>query len=137
MLKAMIEGFLNIFKSPATTKYPATPISVEPKYRGLIKYSAKHCIFCDKCENVCPPGAILFTQELDGTKEYNYNPYLCIYCGECVRECPKPNEALWQDEELSKPAIKEQEVNTKWFELEVKAKESREAYKKAKKAKKD
>ncbi len=136
MLKAMIDGFLNIWRTPATSTYPATPLKVEPKYRGLIKYSKEHCIFCDNCEKVCPPKAILFTQELDGSKEYNYNPYLCIYCGECVRECPKILEALWQDEEVCKPAIKEAEVNSKWFELEIKAKETREAYKEHKKAKK-
>ena len=132
----MIDGFKNIFKTPVTTKYPSTPLKVENNYRGLIKYSDKFCIFCDKCENVCPPGAILFVQDLDGGKKYNYNPYLCIYCGECVRECPKTKKALWQVEELAKPAIKEENVNNSWFELEIKAKESRIAYKEYKKANK-
>ena len=137
MIKAMIDGFVNIFKKPSTTQYPATPLKVEKNYRGLIKYNDEFCIFCDKCENICPPRAILFVQDLDGTKKYNYNPYLCIYCGECVRECPKTKEALWQDEEVSKPAIKADSVNSNWFELEIKAKESRISYKKHKKAKKD
>lgn len=137
MIKAMIDGFINIFKTPATSKYPATPLQVQKNCRGLIKYNAEFCIFCDKCENVCPPSAILFVQDLDGTKTYNYNPYLCIYCGECVRECPKTTEALWQVEDLSQPALKEENVNNNWFELEIKAKESRIAYKEHKKAKKD
>ena len=95
MIHAMIQAFKNLFAKPATLSYPmAEDIVLPPKYRGLIEYSADHCIFCDLCEKACPPRAIIFFQHEDGSKEYRYNPHLCIYCGECVRACPKPEEAL-------------------------------------------
>lgn len=136
MLNAILKNIKNIFSKPVTCNYPFEKAKTKAKYRGLIKYNEEECIFCDKCENVCPPNAIIFTQALDGAKEYNYNPYLCIYCSECVRECPKTQKALWQDESFSTPATKEDLVNENWFKLQKEAKESRIAYKELKKSQK-
>lgn len=129
MIRAMKNAFSNLCKPPYTHGYPAQPIPKPKGYRGLIGYSEAHCIFCDKCEKACPPGAILFTQDEDGSKHYHYNPHLCIYCGDCVRACPKTGEALWQSETKAMPAVKEDAVNEGWDALEVNAKESREQYK--------
>lgn len=136
MLKTMFRNFQNLFKPPLTLEFPAKPNPVPAHYRGLIEFSDEHCIYCDKCEVVCPPQAILFTQNSDGSKVYHYNPYLCIYCSECVRACPKPGEALWQEETLAPPALKAEDVNNRWFIIEKEAQESREAYKQAKRKKK-
>ena len=129
----MIQSLLNIFRKPVTVDYPKEPLERVKDTRGLIKYDSEHCIFCDKCEKVCPPNAIVFYQNIDGSKKYRYNPYLCIYCGECVRACPKPDEALWQSEEKALPATAQQRVNDDWFAWQEKSKASREAYKEAKK----
>lgn len=137
MLKAMVNALTNLFKPVHTLNYPAVPISHPESYRGLIEYDADHCTFCDKCEKVCPPGAILFFQHEEGAKTYNYNPYLCIYCGECVRACPKPDEALWQSEIKPLPATLKEDVNCGWFEMERQCKASRELYAEIKKAKKE
>lgn len=138
MLNAMMTALGNLFKAPHTLNYPAEPITHPENYRGLIEYGLEHCIFCDKCEKVCPPGAILFSHHLDGTKTYHYNPYLCIYCGECVRACPKPEEALWQSATKPLPASGADDVNSKWFELEdtvAKSKAEVAAFKKEQKEK--
>jgi len=132
MLNALLLAFKNLFKTPQTTTYPVNPTPKPENYRGLIEYSEASCIFCDKCEKVCPPHAILFTQAPNGDKTYHYNPWLCIYCGECVRACPKPNEALWQSTTKASPALKDHDVNNQWFELEREAKASRAAYKASK-----
>ncbi len=137
MFKAMLNAVTNIFKPPHTLNYPAEPIPHPDKYRGLIEYGEEHCIFCDKCEKVCPPGAILFYHNMDGTKKYHYNPYLCIYCGECVRACPKPHEALWQSETKPLPAGSVEDVNGQWFDLEREVEKSKEAYAAFKKAEKE
>jgi len=137
MLKAMLNAVTNLFKPPHTLNYPAEPIVHPDKYRGLIEYSEEHCIFCDKCEKVCPPGAILFYQNMDGTKKYHYNPYLCIYCGECVRGCAKPNEALWQSEIKPLPASNMEDVNNRWFDLEQEVSKSKAAYAEFKKAERE
>lgn len=133
MLKSMLEAFLNLFKSVYTGDYPAKEIHLPKGYRGLIEHDSGACIYCDKCEKVCPPGAILFYQQEAGDKEYRYNPWLCIYCGECVRACPKPDEALWQSETKQQSALKEDAVNDQWFVWEAACRKSREEYKAAKK----
>lgn len=134
MFKAMLEAFKNLFKSVHTIDYPAKDIVLPKGYRGLIEYGIDACIFCDKCEKVCPPGAIVFYQHAEGDKEYRYNPWLCIYCGECVRACPKPEEALWQSETKQPSAVKEDGANEGWFVWEAACKKSREEYAAAKKA---
>lgn len=136
MFKAMLEAFKNLFKSVHTIDYPTKDIELPNGYRGLIEYGKEACIFCDKCENVCPPGAILFYQHEEGEKEYRYNPWLCIYCGECVRACPKPEEALWQSETKQHSAVKEDAANEGWFVWEAACKKSREDYKAARQASK-
>jgi NADH-quinone oxidoreductase subunit I len=153
MIRMLLESLNNLFSPPETIKYPFEP-SPEPKgYRGTILYHEELCIFCDKCENICPPGAIKF-EVVDfetGKKQYNYNPYLCIYCGACVRECPKADEGcLVQAETRTPPLGREvpkgkelgyfineidnpKDVEPKWRELEMRAAASREAYKEYKK----
>lgn len=139
MIQAIKTAFSNMLKEPYTHAYPAAPISKPKQYRGLIKYNKEHCIFCDKCEKVCPPGAILFKHFTDGTKEYLYNPHLCIYCGDCVSDCPKTGEALWQSEEKSMPAVLKDMPNDNWLEIEKEvavSKEEVKAYKVAQKQEK-
>ncbi|HZF70691.1 4Fe-4S binding protein, partial [Sulfuricurvum sp.] len=62
MFKSMFTALLNLFKPVHTLNYPAEEMVLPKGYRGLIEYDKESCIFCDKCEKVCPPGAILFYQ---------------------------------------------------------------------------
>lgn len=126
MIKSFFKALMNLFKTPQTIDYPATPIKKDKEYRGLIEYGEESCIYCLKCEKACPPGAILFVpveNPSDNEKnkkglQYFYNPHLCIYCTECVRACPKPDEALWQSNKKPPIGVKEDRVNDEWFELE-------------------
>ena len=126
MLRSFFKALTNLLKKPQTLDYPDTPIEKDKEYRGLIEYGQEECIYCLKCEKACPPGAILFVPVDDPPKndnnkkglKYHYNPYLCIYCHECVRACPKPNKALWQSNTKPPIGIKDNKVNTDWFELE-------------------
>lgn len=127
-MKQLQKVFSNLFKKPQTVQYPFEKLPKVKEYRGLIKYSEEHCIYCLKCEKACPPGAILFIKSDNPSQnpknkkglQYEYNPWLCIYCSECVRACPKPNEALWQSDEKPSVATKEERVNDRWFEIEQK-----------------
>jgi NADH-quinone oxidoreductase subunit I len=134
MLKSIFKAFTNLFRPVHTVNYPEEDLQLPENYRGLIEYNVEDCTFCDQCEKVCPPGAIIFHQHEDGFKEYHYNPHLCIYCGECVRACPKPDEALWQSAKKQLSALKADEVNNAWFVVEKEAKASRETYAEIKKA---
>ncbi len=135
MFKSLLEPFNNLLKKPNTLQYPFEKEDISHT-RGLIVYEESKCIYCLKCEDVCPPCAIIFTYNIDGSKVYNYNPYLCIYCGECVRACPDSATALSQIGEVVKPATKMDRVNEAWFELQEFAKKSKEEYLEAKKQQK-
>ena len=157
MLKMFIESLKNLTKKPETINYPSEPIPEPKGYRGTILYEEDLCIFCDKCENVCPPGAILFeiVDYEKNKREYNYNPYLCIYCGACVDVCPKADEGcLVQDNTRTIPLSKEvpkdkklgylvnrvnnpKELEKEWNELEKRAKNSRDEYAVYKKAQRE
>ena len=137
MFTSLLHAFLNLFRPIRTHSYPAQDIELPAGYRGLIEHNHDACIYCDKCEKVCPPKAIIFKQNADGTKTYNYNAWLCIYCGECVRACPKPDEALWQSETKQLPALKKDGVNSEWSVYELACKQSRQEYADAKKAAKN
>ncbi|MDQ1339717.1 MAG: hypothetical protein QG567_870 [Campylobacterota bacterium] len=132
MFYSIKNSISNLFKKPKTIDYPNTKINGFKNHRGLIEHSHEHCIYCDKCENACPPKAILFFQNEDGSKIYNYNAHLCIFCGECVRACPKPQEALWQSEERAQFATKEEAVSKKWLQWQKDTKKSREDFAKKK-----
>ncbi len=136
MIKAALNALTNLFTHPATIDYPFEKSPKNKEARGLILYEVEKCIFCLNCEVVCPPGAILFTQDRANFEfTYNYNPYLCIYCGECVRACPDKAEALSQCDELA-PPTDDKSMNDKWFVLEKEAAESKEECKLLKKAQK-
>ncbi|MEA1919244.1 MAG: 4Fe-4S dicluster domain-containing protein [Campylobacterota bacterium] len=125
MLQALFQAFSNLFKPVHTLKEEQ---KLPKDYRGLIEFNEEHCIFCDKCEKVCPPKSIVFYQHRDGSKEYQYNPWLCIYCGECVRACPKADEALWQSEKKQESAVAADDVNKQWFVWQEASKRSREEH---------
>lgn len=137
MFNAVIESLKNLVSKPNTCSYPAPD---SPKkaanYRGLIIFDEPKCVYCLQCEDVCPPNAILFTQNIeDGKYTYNYNPYLCIFCGECVRACPDKAQALSQDETPVTPGIDGIKINDEWVLIEKEAIESKATYKEIKKAK--
>ncbi len=137
MIKSMINALKSLFSRPATINYPFEQSPKNKEARGLIVYEVEKCIYCLRCEEVCPPGAILFTQNRENFEfTYHYNPYLCIYCGECVRACPDKAEALSQSSEKAVP-MDDKTINDRWFELEIEAKNSKEECKILKKTKKE
>ncbi|KIM09314.1 MAG: NADH-ubiquinone oxidoreductase subunit [Sulfurovum sp. PC08-66] len=137
MIRALWDALRHLFATPVTHAYPAKPIELPATYRGLIAYDVDSCTFCDQCEKACPPKAIVFFQHPDGLKEYAYNAHLCIYCGECVRACPKPDEALTQTAQKPPIATKIDAVNSTWKAYQSAARQSRDDFAAAKKAKKE
>jgi NADH-quinone oxidoreductase subunit I len=125
MLAQIKKAFVNLFKTPQTHEYPKESIEKAKNFRGLIAYNEEECIFCLKCEKVCPPEAILFTpvdeakKRVKNQKLYNYNAYLCIYCGECVRACPKPDLALWQTDKKPKVGLISDNINQNWQKIKA------------------
>lgn len=134
-MKSFFDAIGNLFKKPVTEQFPVQQTYIPDDYRGLIVFDEPLCIWCRKCEMACPPGAIVFSQDMEtGKQEYHYSPYVCIYCKECVRACPAPG-ALLQSAEPGHPGLKEQNVNNGWNQLFDEALESRAAYTAEKKRK--
>ena len=132
-MKSFFEALTNLFRKPFTVKYPFEKTYIPDDYRGMIVHNPELCIWCRKCEMVCPPGAIIFSQAMDGKQTYHYNRAVCIYCGECVRQCPKAG-ALTQSGVPGNPAVKAENINKGWKVTCDEALKSRADYMAAKKA---
>ena len=126
-MKTFFRALGNLFKKPVTVKYPFEQTYIADDYRGVIHFEEDLCIWCRRCEMVCPPGAIVFSQDLDGKQTYHYNRAVCIFCDECVRTCPKEG-ALIQTNQPAKFALKEENINNGWNQLYENALKSRDAY---------
>lgn len=146
-MKAFFEALGNLFRKPATVKYPFESTYKPDDYRGLIAHNPSSCIWCRRCELACPAKAIVFSQAMDlnpnfqgdslrerklifakdGKQIYHYNRALCIYCGECVRSCPK-EDALIQTATPGHPALKEEDINNNWKKIYTEALEGRAEY---------
>ncbi len=133
-MKTFLKAIGNLFKKPVTTQYPFEPTYKPDDYRGLIGFNEDLCIWCRRCEVVCPPGAIVFSQDMEGKQTYHFNRAVCIYCGECVHTCPKEG-AIFQTSEPAPCALKAENINNGWNKLYDEAISSREAYAAEKKRK--
>jgi ech hydrogenase subunit F len=126
-MRSFFQALGNLFITPVTVKYPFEKTYKPEDYRGLIVHNPELCNWCRRCEIACPPGAIIFSQAMDGKQTYFYNRHVCIYCGECVRVCPKDG-ALLQSNEPAGPAIKQENINNGWTVIVDEALKSRAAY---------
>jgi hydrogenase-4 component H len=82
------EALISLFTPAYTTKFPAKPHVPFENFRGKPVVDDKNCVGCETCANVCPSGAITFTDDRKGkirTIVRNYG--LCIFCGQCEEHC--------------------------------------------------
>ncbi len=128
-MKTFFKAIGNIFKKPVTVKYPFEKTFIPDDYRGMIGFKEQACIWCRRCEGACPPGAIVFSQAMDGKQQYHYNRAVCIFCEECIRSCPKSDKgALYQTHQPAPFAVKGENINNGWNALFTEALKSRDAY---------
>lgn len=126
-MKTFFKAIGNLFKKPVTIKYPFERTYIPADYRGMIGFNESLCIWCRRCEMACPPGAIVFSQDMEGKQTYHYNRAVCIFCGECVRTCPKEG-ALYQTNQPAPFAVRQENINNGWNILFDQALKSRDAY---------
>ena len=85
MLKVVVK---NLFRGPATRRYPYESRSPFPGERGVIVMpDESKCIFCGLCAKKCPSHAISVMRTPE--KKWVYERFRCILCGACVEACPK------------------------------------------------
>ena len=77
----------NLFKKPATRKYPTEKREPFENGRGMMVFARMdNCIYCGLCQKNCPGKAIT----VDKAKRTNtVEPLKCVQCGYCADVCPK------------------------------------------------
>lgn len=82
------KGASNIFRKPATEKYPKVKPQLADNYRGEPIIDCDLCIGCGLCSRVCPARAIEMVM-VDGKKRPQLALSKCIFCYQCADSCPK------------------------------------------------
>src|SRR4030043_1482404 len=82
------EALSNLFKKPATGKYPFVKAEVPKGFRGKQVFDINLCVSCGLCSRDCPAKAIEMI-EVDGKRRPLFHLDLCIFCYQCAESCPR------------------------------------------------
>ena len=61
------------------------------KSKGNIKNYTSSCVYCGKCEKICPANAIKVNPN---ERTWVIDNEVCVRCKRCVRTCPKQSLSL-------------------------------------------
>ena len=89
-LRELKEAVTAVFSPRFTTKFPAEPCVVPPKYRGKPEFDNDNCIGCGACVNVCPTQALTQSEDLLASppvRKITQRYDCCIFCGNCQENC--------------------------------------------------
>jgi len=90
----------NLFQRPVTTAYPNVQADLPQSNRGRVMWEMSKCIYCRRCERVCPTNAISTNKE---AKSQTIVRNRCITCNACVEVCPTQTISMVAD--YSKPDL--------------------------------
>jgi len=88
----------NLFRKPATTKYPRERRELPENFRGKPIVDKEKCISCGLCAKGCPDGAITLDEK---TKKPRIWLGLCISCAWCAETCPRKAITMTKEFELA------------------------------------
>lgn len=94
------EALKQLFRKPATSKYPYEKTEPSDGFRGRPIWEIYKCIGCEVCFNVCPSGAIeIIGKGLDA--EIRHYVDRCMFCAQCAEICPTNTIRMSKEYELS------------------------------------
>lgn len=82
------EVLSQIFRKPATRKYPKVRPEIPEGFRGKQIFDIDLCISCGLCARDCPSKAIEMV-DVEGKKKPSFHLDLCIFCFQCAESCPR------------------------------------------------
>jgi formate hydrogenlyase subunit 6/NADH:ubiquinone oxidoreductase subunit I len=88
----------NLFRKPATVKYPKQRRELPENFRGKPVVDKERCISCGLCVKVCPDGAVTLDEK---TKKPRIWMGLCMMCGRCAEVCPRIAITMSKEFELA------------------------------------
>ena len=102
MLPYLKRALGNLFRAPATEKFPAgEPPKAAEGYRGRIVYHADRCINCGMCLRVCAPQCMTRTikplENGDQEITFTFDQSSCTFCSLCADFCSRKAIKLTDD----------------------------------------
>lgn len=66
--------------------------------QGRIKWLDNLCVYCKRCENICPEDVIFVEKPLNGS--FNIDQDKCVECENCINLCPVHNLSFTEDKKI-------------------------------------
>jgi formate hydrogenlyase subunit 6/NADH:ubiquinone oxidoreductase subunit I len=82
------EVVLQIFRRPATQKYPEVKPEIPEGFRGRQIFNLGLCISCGLCAKDCPAKAIEMV-DVEDKKRPLFHLDRCVFCYQCAESCPR------------------------------------------------
>ncbi|MGB8491005.1 MAG: 4Fe-4S dicluster domain-containing protein [Bacteroidales bacterium] len=87
-IRELKEAIVSLVTPAYTSGFPKEPHVPFENFRGKPVVDDNNCVGCETCANVCPPGAITFSDDREkGIRTIRRDYGKCIFCGQCQAHC--------------------------------------------------